>query len=81
MIFILGFITGVLVSLLLLVIETYLDIRKKKIVEIIKEVVVDKVKEKGAIIPPETDKEVARENMINYNKEKGRTTTLEDLDL
>lgn len=80
MIFILGFITGVLVSLLLLVVEIYLDIRKKKIVEIIKEVVVNKVKEKGVIIPTPNEKEVAQGNLRRYNEDRGIPTKLKDLD-
>ena len=79
--FFLGFITGVILILSLVIIETYLDIKKKKIIETIKEIVVDKVKQKGVIIPPETDKEVARNDLIKYNRDRGEGTNLKDLDL
>ena len=80
MIFILGFISGVLVSLLILVTETYLDVRKKKVVEVIKEMIVEKAKQRGSIIPPETDKEVAQSNLIKYNEERGEGTPMKDLE-
>ena len=79
--FMVGFITGMILILALVIIETYLDVKKKKIIETIKEVVVDKVKEKGVIIPAETEKEVARESLVRYNKDRGEGTSLIDLDL
>ena len=76
-----GFTTGILLILTLVILETYLDVKKKKIIETIKEVVVDKVKEKGVIIPAKTEKEVARDNLVRYNKDREDGTSLTDLDL
>jgi len=78
--FVTGFIFGVLFVVVLLIIEVYLDIKKKKIVEIIKEVVVDKIKEKGVIIPAPDEKEIAQVNLRRYNEERGQGTPLKDLD-
>jgi len=81
MMFILGIICGILLVLALIIIETYLDIKKKKIVETIKEVVVDMSKQKGIIIPAQTEKELARDNLVRYNNERGIDTSLDQLDL
>jgi len=77
--FILGIIIGILLVLSLVVIETYLDIKKKKIIETIKEIVVDRVKQKGAIIPPKNDKELAQNERVKYNKERGEGTPISEL--
>ena len=81
MIFLLGFISGVLIILALIVIETYLDVKKKKIIEVIKEIVIDKSREKGIIIPPQDEKYIAKENLLKYNRERGKDTPLSDYEM
>lgn len=77
--YIFGLLTGILLVLTLVIIETYLDIKKKKVIETIKEIVVDFRKERGVIIQPKSDKELAQDSQIRYNEERGEGTKIDDL--
>jgi len=75
-----GIIIGISISILLIVIETYLIARRRGIVEEVVKKTESQVKQKGAILPVKDDVQIAREQTIDRNERTGGTK-LEDLDL
>lgn len=78
--FILGFITGLMVSIIILVILTYFRrVIENKTILIEKMIEAKGPKPKGFIFNPPTESDEARERIILENKKKGQDTKISDL--
>ena len=79
MMFLLGFLLGVIIVIAIIVVEAYLVARRKGVVESIADKVERMVKPKAKIFFPKTDEELAQEELVDKNAKKGEGTKLEDL--
>lgn len=78
MLYILGIITGILVSLVVLSATIYLRKDIEKTIKIIERNVPTK-KEKGFIVDPPDPNDEIREEIIRKNKKKGKDTHIDEL--
>lgn len=78
MIYILGILTGLVLAILILLIETYLVPRKKGVIQII-ERETQRLKPKAKVFFPKTEEEVAQESVISEHERKGEGTPLVEL--
>ena len=81
MIFILGIVTGILISLVIVGIETYLFNRNRGIIKTVIERVETISNPKAKLMQPKEDIDLAREEKIQKNSDRGEGTPLADLDL
>ena len=81
MMFLLGFLSGVIIVIAIIVIESYLVARRKGVIESVVEKVGRVTKPKAEIFFPKTDEQIAQEDLIDKNASKGEGTPLKDLGL
>ena len=79
MIFFLGIVVGIVISVFIVVVETYLVARRKGLVESVIERVGRITRPKAEIIFPKTDEEAAQEELVDKNAKRGEGTSLKDL--
>ena len=76
----LGVLLGIAISALILVVlvvmQEPVNTQKRYIIDKLKEI---GPKEKGLIIEPDSDAEIARQAIIEKNKQEGRDTPIEEL--
>jgi len=80
MMFALGVVAGISLSILLFLIELYLVPRKKGMIQSI-ESKGEKLKPRAKIFFPKTEEQVAQEGLVDKNAAKGEGTLLKDLGL
>ena len=78
MMFALGLVFGIALSILVFLIELYLMPRKKGILQVLEKVI---QKPKAEIFFPKTDEEVAQEELVDKNAKRGEGTPIEKLGL
>lgn len=80
MLFIAGFITGILIAILFILTLVFFKHKVEKVITIVEEKVSSAgPKPEGFIILPEDEAEEARQEIIARNKRSGRDTPLSDL--